>query len=146
MWKAMIDRLIFYIKKYEGVLLYLIFGVLTTAVNFIVYYICYTKFHWINLASNTVAWILSVMFAFITNKIWVFKSKSFEFSKLAVELSGFITARLSTWLLETVIMFVGVDILKGYWLIAKVIASVLVVILNYVFSKLFIFRKNNENA
>ncbi|WP_448947031.1 GtrA family protein [Lachnoanaerobaculum sp.] len=146
MWTAMIDRLIFYIKKYEGVLLYLIFGVLTTAVNFVAYYICYTKFHWINLASNTVAWILSVMFAFITNKIWVFKSKSFQNELVLRELITFVVSRLSTWLLETVIMFVGVDILKGYWLIAKVIASVLVVILNYVFSKLFIFRKNNENA
>ena len=140
----MIDRLIFYIKKYEGVLLYLIFGVLTTAVNFAVYYICYTKFHWINLASNTVAWILSVMFAFITNKIWVFKSKSFEFSKLAVELSGFITARLFTGFLDTAIMFVGVDLLKRNWIIAKIVSSVVVVILNYIFSKLFIFRKNKE--
>ena len=144
MWTAMIDRLIFYIKKYEGVLLYLIFGVLTTAVNFAVYYICYTKFHWINLASNTVAWILSVMFAFITNKIWVFKSKSFEFSKLAVELSGFITARLFTGFLDTAIMFVGVDLLKRNWIIAKIVSSVVVVILNYIFSKLFIFRKNKE--
>ncbi len=74
----MIDKIVFYIKKYEDVLLYLIFGVLTTLVNFASYYICYTKFHWINLVSNTVAWILSVMFAFITNKIWVFKSKSFR--------------------------------------------------------------------
>ena len=90
----MIDRLIFYIKKYEGVLLYLIFGVLTTAVNFIVYYICYTKFHWINLASNTVAWILSVMFAFITNKIWVFKSKSFQNELVLRELITFVVSRL----------------------------------------------------
>ncbi len=142
----MIDKIVFYIKKYEDVLLYLIFGVLTTLVNFVTYYICYTKFHWINLASNTVAWILSVMFAFITNKIWVFKSKSFQTELVLRELITFIVSRLSTWLLETVIMIIGVDILKGYWLIAKVIASVLVVILNYVFSKLFIFRKNKGNA
>ena len=142
----MIDKIVFYIKKYEDVLLYLIFGVLTTLVNFATYYICYTKLHWINLVSNTVAWILSVMFAFITNKIWVFKSKSFQTELVLRELITFVVSRLSTWLLETVIMIVGVDILKGYWLIAKVIASVLVVILNYVFSKLFIFRKNKENA
>ena len=142
----MIDKIVFYIKKYEDVLLYLIFGVLTTLVNFATYYICYTKFHWINLVSNTVAWILSVMFAFITNKIWVFKSKSFQTELVLRELITFVVSRLSTWLLETVIMIVGVDILKVYWLIAKVIASVLVVILNYVFSKLFIFRKNKENV
>ena len=107
----MIDKIVFYIKKYEDVLLYLIFGVLTTLVNFVTYYICYTKFHWINLVSNTVAWILSVMFAFITNKIWVFKSKSFQTELVLRELITFVVSRLSTWLLETVIMIVGVDIL-----------------------------------
>ena len=142
----MLERISYYIKKYESVILYLIFGVLTTLVNFAAYHICYTKLQFPNLVSNTIAWILSVLFAFITNKIWVFKSKSFQNELVLRELITFVVSRLSTWLLETVIMFVGVDILKGYWLIAKVIASVLVVILNYVFSKLFIFRKNNENA
>ena len=140
----MLERISYYIKKYESVILYLIFGVLTTLVNFAVYNICYTKLQFPNLVSNTIAWILAVIFAFITNKIWVFKSKSFQNELVLRELITFVVSRLSTWLLETVIMFVGVDILKGYWLIAKVIASVLVVILNYVFSKLFIFRKNNE--
>ena len=142
----MLERISYYIKKYESVILYLIFGVLTTLVNFAAYHICYTKLQFPNLVSNTIAWILSVLFAFITNKIWVFKSKSFQTELVLRELITFVVSRLSTWLLETVIMIVGVDILKGYWLIAKVIASVLVVILNYVFSKLFIFRKNNENA
>ena len=142
----MLERISYYIRKYESVILYLIFGVLTTLVNFAAYHICYTKLQFPNLVSNTIAWILSVLFAFITNKIWVFKSKSFQTELVLRELITFVVSRLSTWLLETVIMIVGVDILKGYWLIAKVIASVLVVILNYVFSKLFIFRKNNENA
>ena len=134
----MLEKISYYIKKYEGVLLYLIFGVLTTLVNFAAYHVCYTKLQFPNLVSNT------VLFAFITNKIWVFKSKSFEFSKLAVELSGFITARLFTGFLDTAIMFVGVDLLKRNWIIAKIVSSVVVVILNYIFSKLFIFRKNKE--
>ena len=140
----MLEKISYYIKKYESVLLYLIFGVLTTLVNFAAYHVCYTKLQFPNLVSNTIAWILSVLFAFITNKIWVFKSKSFEFSKLAVELSGFITARLFTGFLDTAIMFVGVDLLKRNWVIAKIVSSVVVVILNYIFSKLFIFRKNKE--
>ena len=82
----MLEKISYYIKKYESVLLYLIFGVLTTLVNFAAYHVCYTKLQFPNLVSNTIAWILSVLFAFITNKIWVFKSKRFEFSKLAVEL------------------------------------------------------------
>ena len=133
----MLEKISYYIKKYESVLLYLIFGVLTTLVNFAAYHVCYTKLQFPNLVSNTIAWILSVLFAFITNK-------SFEFSKLAVELSGFITARLFTGFLDTAIMFVGVDILKRNWIIAKIVSSVVVVILNYIFSKLFIFRKNKE--
>ena len=128
----MLERISYYIKKYESVILYLIFGVLTTLVNFAAYNICYTKLQFPNLVSNTIAWILSVLFAFITNKIWVFKSK------------GFITARLFTGFLDTAIMFVGVDVLKRNWIIAKIVSSVVVVILNYIFSKLFIFRKNKE--
>ena len=140
----MFDKILYYIKKYEGVLLYLIFGVLTTLVNFFVYHICYTKLHLPNLVSNTIAWIISVIFAFITNKVWVFKSKSFQFSKLVLELSTFVMARITTGFLDTAIMFVGVDVLKRNWIIAKVVSSVVVVILNYIFSKLFIFRKNKE--
>ena len=131
----MLERISYYIKKYKSVILYLIFGVLTTLVNFVAYNICYTKLQFPNLVSNTIAWILSVLFAFITNKIWVFKSKSFGLSKLA---------RLFTGFLDTAIMFVGVDLLKRNWIIAKIVSSVVVVILNYIFSKLFIFRKNKE--
>jgi cell wall teichoic acid glycosylation protein gtcA len=140
----MLDKISYYIKKYEGVILYLIFGILTTLVNFAAYHICYTKLQFPNLVSNTIAWILSVLFAFITNKIWVFKSKSFGLSKLAQELFAFVTARLFTGFLDTAIMFVGVDVLKQNWIIAKIVSSVVVVILNYIFSKLFVFRKNKE--
>ena len=140
----MLERISYYIKKYEGVLLYLIFGVLTTVINMEVYYILFAGLLLPNLVSNAIAWLAAVAFAFITNKIWVFKSKSFEFSKLAVELSGFITARLFTGFLDTAIMFVGVDVLKRNWIIAKIVSSVVVVILNYIFSKLFVFRKNKE--
>ena len=113
-------------------------------VNFASYYICYTKFHWINLASNTVAWILSVKFAFITNKIWVFKSKTLEIEQVIKELIAFFSARLSTGLLDMAIMYVGVDLLKVNSIYSKIISGVVVVILNYIFSKLFIFRKNKE--
>ena len=142
----MLDKILYYIKKYEGVLLYLIFGVLTTLVNFVVYHICYTKLHLPNLVANTIAWIISVIFAFITNKIWVFKSKSFQLSKLVLEFLTFVTARITTGFLDTAIMFLGVDVLKRNWIIVKVVSGVVVVILNYIFSKLFIFRKKNEEC
>ena len=62
----MLERISYYIRKYESVILYLIFGMLTTLVNFAAYHICYTKLQFPNLVSNTIAWILSVLFAFIT--------------------------------------------------------------------------------
>lgn len=140
----MLERISYYIKKYEGVLLYLIFGVLTTVINMVVYYILFASLLLPNLVSNAIAWLAAVAFAFITNKIWVFKSKSFELKIVIKELFAFITARLSTGILDMAIMYVGVDVLKGNSLYAKIFANVLVVILNYIFSKLFIFRKNKE--
>ena len=137
----MIDKIIYNIKKYEGVLLYLIFGVLTTLINMAVYYALYEGFNIPNIVSNTNAWIVAVVFAFITNKVWVFRSKSLEPGVVFKEFSAFLLARVSTGLLDTLIMYVGVDLLNGRPLFSKIISNVFVVILNYIFSKLFIFRK-----
>ena len=140
----MLDKTIYYIKKYESVLLYLIFGVLTTFVNIVVYYILFNHVLLSNILSNGIAWVAAVIFAFITNKIWVFKSKSLEIEQVIKELIAFFSARLSTGLLDMAIMYVGVDLLKVNSIYSKIISGVVVVILNYIFSKLFIFRKNKE--
>ncbi|EGG91719.1 hypothetical protein HMPREF0491_01965 [Lachnospiraceae oral taxon 107 str. F0167] len=140
----MLDKTIYYIKKYESVLLYLIFGVLTTFVNIVVYYILFNHVLLSNILSNGIAWVAAVIFAFITNKIWVFKSKTLEIEQVIKELSAFFSARLSTGLLDMAIMYVGVDLLKVNSIYSKIISGVVVVILNYIFSKLFIFRKNKE--
>ena len=140
----MLDKTIYYIKKYESVLLYLIFGVLTTFVNIVVYYILFNHVLLSNILSNGIAWVAAVIFAFITNKIWVFKSKTLEIEQVIKELIAFFSARLSTGLLDMAIMYVGVDLLKVNSIYSKIISGVVVVILNYIFSKLFIFRKNKE--
>ena len=140
----MLDKTIYYIKKYESVLLYLIFGVLTTFVNIVVYYILFNHVLLSNILSNGIAWVAAVIFAFITNKIWVFKSKTLEIEQVIKELSAFFSARLSTGLLDMAIMYVGVDLLNVNSIYSKIISGVVVVILNYIFSKLFIFRKNKE--
>ena len=140
----MLDKIIYYIKKYESVLLYLIFGVLTTFVNIVVYYILFNHVLLSNIFSNGIAWVAAVIFAFITNKIWVFKRKTLEIEQVIKELSAFFSARLSTGLLDMAIMYVGVDLLKVNSIYSKIISGVVVVILNYIFSKLFIFRKNKE--
>ena len=140
----MLDKTIYYIKKYESVLLYLIFGVLTTFVNIVVYYILFNHVLLSNILSNGIAWVAAVIFAFITNKIWVSKSKTLEIEQVIKELIAFFSARLSTGLLDMAIMYVGVDLLKVNSIYSKIISGVVVVILNYIFSKLFIFRKNKE--
>ena len=129
------------LKKYKFIILYGIFGVLTTLINIVSYSLLYSVLDVSNVISNIIAWVLSVLFAFITNKLWVFGSKSFEFKLFMAELGNFTLCRLATGVLDLGIMFVGVDLLKGPAIILKVISNVIVIILNYVMSKVFVFKK-----
>lgn len=132
------------IKKYKSFIAYAIFGVLTTVVNIVVYAVCYEYIGISNVVSNIIAWILAVAFAFVTNKLWVFGSKSTEKNTLIYEIGTFISCRLATGVLDLGIMYVGVDVLGFPSIILKVASNILVIILNYVASKLVIFRKNTE--
>ena len=114
------------LKKYKFIILYGIFGVLTTIINIVTYALCYDVFNISNVVSNIIAWILSVLFAFITNKIWVFESKCFDFKIFIKELWNFIVCRLATGALDLGIMYVGVDLLKGPALILKIASNIIV--------------------
>ena len=129
------------IKKYKFLILYGIFGVLTTVINIAVYGIFYSVLGVSNVISNIIAWVISVLFAFITNKLWVFESKSFDFKVFMKELGSFTVCRVATGVLDLDIMFVGVDLLKGPAMILKIASNIIVIILNYVMSKLFVFKK-----
>lgn len=129
------------IIKYKFIILYGIFGVLTTVINIGVYGVLYSGLGVSNVISNVIAWIISVLFAFITNKLWVFESKSFNFKLFVKELGSFTVCRVATGVLDLVIMFVGVDLLKGPAIILKIASNIIVIILNYVMSKIFVFRK-----
>ena len=129
------------IKKYKFLILYGIFGVLTTVINIAVYGIFYSVLGVSNVISNIIAWVISVLFAFITNKLWVFESKSFDFKVFMKELGSFTVCRVATGVLDLGIMFVSVDLLKGPAMILKVASNIIVIILNYVMSKLFVFKK-----
>ena len=130
-----------FLLKYKFIILYGIFGVLTTLINIVSYSLFYSVLDVSNVISNIIAWILSVLFAFITNKLWVFESKSFEFKLFMAELGNFTLCRLATGVLDLGIMFVGVDLLKGPAIILKIVSNVIVIILNYVMSKVFVFKK-----
>lgn len=129
-------------QKYKSLFFYLVFGALTTAVNIVTYHLCYEAAGVPNVPSNIIAWVLSVAVAYLTNKVWVFDSRSFAPAVLLPELWKFVSCRLATGLMDLAVMWVGVDLLCGPATLIKIGSNVLVVVLNYVFSKLLIFRKN----
>lgn len=128
--------------KYKEQILYILFGVFTTVVNIVVFAICADMMHLDTYVSNFAAWVLAVTFAYITNKIWVFESKTTDAKELLREIVSFTGARVLTLGIDMVLMFVGVDILHINKLIVKVLANVVVIVSNYVLSKLFIFKKS----
>lgn len=129
------------ILKYKGFIFYAVFGVLTTVINIAVYAICYTKLGIANIPSDIIAWLIAVLFAFITNKLWVFDSKSMDKQTVISELIKFMCARLATGGVDLLIMFIGVDLMHGPEIILKTASNVLVIILNYILSRLVVFRK-----
>lgn len=128
--------------KYKEQILYILFGVFTTVVNIVVFAICADMMHLDTYVSNFAAWVLAVTFAYITNKLWVFESKTTDAKELFREIVSFTGARVLTLGIDMVLMFVGVDILHINKLIVKVLANVVVIVSNYVLSKLFIFKKS----
>ncbi len=129
------------IETYREIISYLFFGVCTTLVNFIIYFAC-TKIFDVNyLLSNAVSWIGAVAFAYVTNRIWVFQSKTKGIRAIFKEMTTFVSCRIVSGILDMLIMFVGVDLLGISDGITKFATQVVVVVLNYIFSKLIIFRK-----
>ena len=129
------------LKKYRSFIAYAVFGVLTTIVNIVTYNLCYYRAGMSNTFSNIVAWILAVTFAYLTNKVWVFDSKSWAWRVLKKEVPAFVSCRLATGVMDLVIMYISVDVLHWNAMLMKILSNVLVIILNYVFSKLVIFKK-----
>ena len=128
-------------EKYKEVFSYLVFGALTTAINVITYHLCYNIAHIVNVISVIIAWIISVAFAYITNKLFVFESHSFEKSVLIPEVLSFVGCRALTGVLDVAIMFVAVDMLNGNSLFWKIISNIIVILLNFIVSKILIFKR-----
>lgn len=131
--------------KYKSFIMYAIFGVLTTIINLVTYYVLYDKIHIANVISTALAWFISVIFAFITNKLFVFDSKSMEVKKVLYELVTFFTCRITTGLIDLVIMYIAVDLNHWNEMIWKLMSNIIVIILNYVASKLIIFKKDKNS-
>lgn len=127
--------------KYKEMVLYLVFGGLTTLTNIIVYTVCTRWLGFGTLLANALALTVSILFAYITNKLFVFESKTDTVKEAFREFFSFIACRLGTGALDMIFMFVSVDILKFYDVVMKILSNIIVIVLNYVFSKLVIFAK-----
>lgn len=153
----------------KEIILYVVFGVATTAVNLVAFWLCNRAFEsigWQGVLGNTfvrngwtkaaeifskngseyldatvISWIVSVIFAFFTNKFFVFESKSWSFTVAAREFVAFVGARIFSLMVELLCMFLFVTIWGVNDYVSKIIVGVIVVIINYVFSKLLIFKK-----
>ena len=129
------------LRKYRDILSYLFFGALTTLVNYLVYLLLFNMVGLSGVLSNAIAWIVAVIFAYLTNKPFVFQSHDWSRGTVFPEFGRFIGCRIGSGLLETAVIFVFVDILSGDGNIIKLATSVLVVIINYIGSKLLVFRR-----
>lgn len=137
----MVQKIRSLMEKYWDIIAYLVFGVLTTVVNYIIYLPAYNILGLSASVSNILSWVVAVAFAYLTNKPFVFKSHDWSKETVIPELTKFVSCRIASGAAETVILLVAVDILGLNGNIWKLITQVLVVIMNYIFSKLIVFRK-----
>lgn len=129
------------VKEHWDMVIYLVFGVLTTVVNYLVYLPLYNLAGCSAAVSNVIAWAAAVAFAYLTNKPFVFHSHDWSLGTVIPELGKFVSCRLASGAMETAIIFLTVDLLRWNGNIWKLVTSVLVVIFNYFASKLLVFRK-----
>ena len=128
-------------KKYKEALLYLFFGVLTTLINIVVFYVFTEIITLDELVANVIAWIIAVLFAYVTNRIWVFSSHCATKAAFLKEILSFYGGRIFTLLVEEGILLVFIKLLSLNALAVKIVAQVVIIVLNYVISKLFVFKK-----
>lgn len=131
-------------SKYKDAIPYLFFGVLTTLVNIGLFTWFAYPLNWNYQIANVVAYFLSVVFAYVTNKLWVFNSHTNTWKSFWLEMGSFFLFRAASWVIDQGTMTIGVSLLGQSKFIVKIVANVVVVVLNYVFSKFIIFRKRDK--
>lgn len=127
--------------KYKELIRYGICGLITTAINIVAFHVCYEVCDIPLFVSNTIAWILAFLFAFISNKLWVFESKEWTGKKAVTQMVGFLAARLATLVLDTFLMWIMVDVMTLNGTLSKVISNIVTIAINYLASKFIIFKE-----
>ena len=137
-------------NKYGQVIAYLFWGVVTTLVNIVSFQFLSSGVHWNYQVANVTAWFLSVLVAYLTNKVWVFNSHYTTWKAFWIEISQFFFYRGLTLLIDMAFMFVGVTLLKLNTpiqeLMVKIVDNVVVVVANYIFSRWLIFKNKKKIA
>lgn len=133
------------IYKYREIIIYLFFGGLTTLVDWEVFWPLHYWLHWPAVVSNAVAWIVAVIYAFLTNKPFVFNSDDWRPKTLFPEFWKFVACRFVSFVFAEVFLFITVDWLDWHGFLMKVLVSIVVIILNYIGSKLLVFRKKRRD-
>ncbi|MDE5937991.1 MAG: GtrA family protein [Lachnospiraceae bacterium] len=133
-------------KKHEEGINYLIFGFLAFVLNYILYFIFADAIAMHYMAATGLSWVLTVVFAYWTNRTFVFKSQNKEKASVVREFVSFIGARVATEVLELALMYVLVDLLAVNDKISKLVCQVIVILANYVLSKIWIFKDTSEKA
>lgn len=131
-------------EKKREVIAYLIFGGLTTVIDYAISNGLFYGAHLASVPSQTIGWVAAVLFAFVTNKWWVFGSHTLAPREVWREFVSFVLCRIATFLFSLAAIFVMVDLMRMEFFVCKLLISVVVVILNYVFSKILIFAKKRE--
>lgn len=130
------------IRKYKETILYLVFGVLSTIVNIATYAFCSRILNINFMISNIIAWFAAVIFAYITNKLFVFESKNTNIKFILKELTSFMSCRILSGTIELILMYIMINFMLINDFIVKIITNIVVVVLNFIFSKLIIFKNN----
>lgn len=130
--------------EYKSIIRYVFFGVCTTIINVLVYSACYYWFSIPNVHSTIIAWLLSVLFAFVSNKLFVFNSKSIKVKTIIYELFTFFFFRILTGIIDVGIMYITVDKMSMNPTVFKMVSNIIVIILNYIASKLIIFKMKDS--
>ena len=137
----MIQKLRTLFEKYWDIVSYLFFGVLTTVVTYLIYLPVFNFCGLSAAVSNMIAWVGAVAFAYLTNKPFVFQSHDWSAKTVIPELTKFVSCRLASGVMETLILLLTVDCLHWNGNLWKLVTQALVIIINYVGSKLLVFRK-----
>lgn len=127
-------------QKHKAVLLYLLFGGLTTVISIGTFWVGHNVLQLNEHLANVISWVLAVLFAFLTNRVWVFSAPTNSTKAFLGQLFRFYGGRLTTLGIEEILLFVFITVLKINGLVVKVGAQVVVLILNYIVSKWFVFK------